>query len=178
MKEYVCTPLKHSWLTSLMPFLVHASIQKRCSEIYIFYIIYLFALFDLDHTTATVDLIVLSVFVGRLHSFIVWEKGIGDVETGGRLVFTPLTDYPAMGNFTFELVAESHERTEHNLLFPESQETLLSSTPRVLYSQKNVATTKKNENYHFSLSTTVKYQTLPSKLGPACHIRFWRMNRA
>lgn len=106
--------------------------KTLCRNSHIFCILYLFALFDLDHTTATADLIVLSVFVGRLHSFIVWEKGIGDVETGGRPVFTPLTNYPAMGNFTFELVAESHERTEHNLLFPESQEALLSSTPRVL----------------------------------------------
>lgn len=90
--------------------------------------------------------IVLSWFVGCLHSFIVWEKGIGDVETEGKLVFTPLSNYPAMGNFTFELVAQSHKRTEHNLLLPGSQEALLLSTLRVLCSQKNAAT----ENYHFS----------------------------
>ncbi len=94
----------------------------------------------------SLDLIVLSWFVGCLHSFIVWEKGIGDVGTGGKLVFTPLSNYPAMGNFTFELVAQSHKRTEHNLLLPGSQEALLLSTPRVLCSQKSSAT----ENYIFS----------------------------
>lgn len=73
----------------------------------------------------------LSWFVGCLHSFIVWEKGTGAVGTGGRLVFTPLSNYPAMGNFTFELVLQSHKRTEHNLLFPGSQEAFLFSTPRV-----------------------------------------------
>lgn len=91
------------------------------------------------------SLVLLSWFVGCLHLFIVWEKGIGAVGTGGRLVFTPLSNYPAMGNFTFELVARSHKRTEHNLLFPGSQEAFLVSTPRVQCSQKNVAT----ENYHF-----------------------------
>lgn len=114
----------------------------------------------------------LSWFVGCLHLFIVWEKGIGAVGTGGRLVFTPLSNYPAMGNFTFELVVRSHKRTEHNLLFPGSQDT------------KSVMLSKKRSNrklpffFFFFHSLPVKYQTLPSKLCPACHIWFWRTNRA